>query len=53
MIETMQQLDCDLPIYDFSRQEGDNVHELDKEEYLEVTKSLKANDLLSALGIIL
>lgn len=27
MIETMQELECDLPIYDFSRQEGDNVHE--------------------------
>ena len=53
MIETMQKLDCDLPMYDFSRQEGNDVHELDKKGYLEVTKSLKPNDLLSALGIIL
>ncbi len=53
MIEIMQKLNCDLPIYDFSRQEGDNVHELDKEAYLELSKTLKENDLLSALGITL
>ena len=53
MIETMQHLQCDLPIYDFSRQEGDNVHEIDKEGYLELTKSFKDHDILSALGITL
>lgn len=53
MIETMNQLECELPIYDFSRQDGDKVHELDKEAYLELTKSLKGNDLLSILGITL
>lgn len=43
MLEVMKELDSQLPIYDFSRQEGDNVHELDKEAFLELSKRLINN----------
>ncbi len=36
MIEVMNSLNCDLPIYDYSREENGIVHELDKEAYLEL-----------------
>lgn len=51
MIEIMQLLDCNLPMYDFSRQEGDNVHELDKEEYLKLSESIVDNSIESTLGL--
>lgn len=40
MLEVMQSLDSNLPIYDFSRQEDGIVHELDKEAFLELSKHL-------------
>lgn len=51
MIEIMKELDRQLPIYDFSREKDDLVHEVDKEAFLEVSESLKENDQLSSLGI--
>ncbi len=38
MLEIMQQLKCELPIYDYSREDEDVVHELDKEAFLEISK---------------
>lgn len=40
MIEIMQSLNIQLPIYDFSRQEDNIVHELNKDEFLELSKHL-------------
>lgn len=40
MLEVMQSIDSNLPIYDFSRQEDGMVHELDKEAFLELSKHL-------------
>ncbi len=40
ILEKMQKLEIDLPVYDFSRQEDDRVHELDKEAFLELSEQL-------------
>lgn len=40
MLEKMIYLDISLPIYDYSREENNKVHELDKEAFLEIGKSL-------------
>ncbi len=49
MLEIMQQLKCELPIYDYSREEENVVHELDKEAFLEISKPLKNQGLSSLL----
>lgn len=30
MLETMEQMGIDLPIYDYSREETDHIYEIDK-----------------------
>lgn len=34
MLETMEKMGIDLPIYDYSREENDQIYEIDKKEYL-------------------
>lgn len=51
MLELMKQLDSQLPVYDFSREKDGLVNEVDKEAFLEVSKSLKENEQLSSLSI--
>ena len=49
MLEIMQNLKCDLPVYDFSRQEGDKVHELDKKGFLELSEPLEEEKIIPNL----
>lgn len=41
MLELMESLNCELPIYDYSREEDGIVHEIDKEAYLRLNYTYK------------
>lgn len=51
MLEMMQKTKCNLPVYDYSRQDGNRVHEINKASFLELSESIIDNSIESILGV--